>query len=130
MAAEAVDSSSAILAVLGDGRLSPDSGSLALASHHRLELLLFDSLLRSERISTRTRAAAVAALERAGRDNTRLFDDLQSVISILADAGVPTLPLKGPALALDRKRVGSGKSVSVLVDLGGRRVLKKKKKTR
>src|SRR3546814_2543286 len=86
MAAEAVDSSSAILAVLGDGRLSPDSGSLALASHHRLELLLFDSLLRSERISTRTRAAAVAALERAGRDNTRLFDDLQSVISILADA--------------------------------------------
>src|SRR3546814_17693043 len=100
MAAEAVDSSSAILAVLGDGRLSPDSGSLALASHHRLELLLFDSLLRSERISTRTRAAAVAALERAGRDNTRLFDDLQSVISILADAGIPTLPLTGPALAL------------------------------
>src|SRR3546814_13750863 len=30
----------------------------------------------------------------------------------------------------DRKSVGAGKSVSVRVDLGGRRVLKKKKKTK
>src|SRR3546814_16066386 len=29
---------------------------------------------------------------------------------------------------LDRKRVGEGKSVSVRVDLGGRRIIKKKKK--
>src|SRR3546814_16143918 len=31
---------------------------------------------------------------------------------------------------LDRKSVGSGKSVSVRVDLGGRRIIKKKKKTK
>src|SRR3546814_15409517 len=32
-------------------------------------------------------------------------------------------------VGIDRKRVGSGKSVSVRVDLGGGRILKKKKKT-
>src|SRR3546814_19110380 len=37
----------------------------------------------------------------------------------------PSVP--GP-FALDRKSVVSGKSVSVRVDLGGRRILKKKKK--
>src|SRR3546814_11853788 len=32
--------------------------------------------------------------------------------------------------AADRKSVGEGKSVSVRVDLGGRRIIKKKKKTK
>src|SRR3546814_15643788 len=34
-----------------------------------------------------------------------------------------------PAPAVDRKSVGSGKSVSVRVDLGGRWIIKKKKRT-
>src|SRR3546814_12641534 len=33
-----------------------------------------------------------------------------------------------PHTALDRKRVGKGKSVAVRVDLGGRRIIKKKNK--
>src|SRR3546814_19421842 len=33
------------------------------------------------------------------------------------------------AAAADRKRVGSGKSVSVSLDLGGRRIIKKKRKS-
>src|SRR3546814_14857081 len=34
----------------------------------------------------------------------------------------------GEALRVDRKRVGEGKSVSVRVELGGRRMIKKKKR--
>src|SRR3546814_13220902 len=37
-----------------------------------------------------------------------------------------TAPFPLPPLALDRKSVVSGQSVSVLVDLGGRRILTKK----
>src|SRR3546814_13691293 len=37
-------------------------------------------------------------------------------------------PLRGPVPTRDRKSVVEGKSVSVRVDLGGRRILKKKKK--
>src|SRR3546814_21044068 len=44
------------------------------------------------------------------------------------DVGEPRLGLG--ATALDRKSVVSGKSVSVRVDLGGRRIIKKKKKDR
>src|SRR3546814_14856900 len=42
-------------------------------------------------------------------------------------AGLDT-SAKGMELVSDRKRVGSGKSVSVRVDLGGRRIIKKKKR--
>lgn len=119
MTAEAVGNLSAVSAVLGDGSLSPDGGLLALASHHRLELLLFDSLLRDDRLSTRTRAIAVAALECAASDNMRLFDELQSVIGILTGAGIPSLPLKGPTLALllwNDLRLRRCRDIDILVD--------------
>src|SRR3546814_14333171 len=43
------------------------------------------------------------------------------------DTGIPGLN-RIPILGRDRKSVGEGKSVSVRVDLGGRRSMKKKKK--
>src|SRR3546814_20789436 len=44
----------------------------------------------------------------------------------LAQRACPRPSLHAPAV-IDRKSVGSGKSVSVRVDLGGRRIIKKKK---
>src|SRR3546814_15206453 len=45
----------------------------------------------------------------------------------LANSTASLITTFGGAIWLDRKRVVSGKSVSVRVDLGGRRVIKKKK---
>ena len=100
MAAKRIRNPSAFSVMLGNGRLSPEVAAIAAASHHRLELLLFDALLEHERIPTRTRAAAMEALEHAGQENARLFDELRRVLGLLAKAGIPALPLKGPALAL------------------------------
>src|SRR3546814_16230488 len=60
------------------------------------------------------RAAAIAA--RAGRGGRSILAD-----AIARGAG----SARGDALRGDRKRVVSGKSVSVRVDLGGRRSIKK-----
>lgn len=100
MAAKRIRNPSALSVMLGNGRLSPEVAAIAVASHHRLELLLFDALLEHERISTRTRAVAMEALERAGQENACLFDELCHVLGLLAAAGIPALPLKGPASAL------------------------------
>src|SRR3546814_10977575 len=43
-------------------------------------------------------------------------------------ASTPSCPIAGMADEADRKSVVEGKSVSVRVDLGGRRIIKKKKK--
>src|SRR3546814_18965831 len=43
-------------------------------------------------------------------------------------AVVPEQPIVLTTMVLDRTRVVSGKSVSVRVDLGGRRIIKKKKR--
>src|SRR3546814_13262607 len=47
-----------------------------------------------------------------------------------AQLAKPSDPVENAALAKDRKRVVNGKSVSVRVDLGGRRTLKKKNENR
>src|SRR3546814_16949861 len=41
---------------------------------------------------------------------------------------IPPMATQGASIRPDRKSVVSGKSVSVRVDLGGRRIIKKKKK--
>src|SRR3546814_17143842 len=49
--------------------------------------------------------------------------------AIVRDAGTPRSPWRPPAVrASDRKSVGEGKRVSVRVDLGGSRIIKKKNK--
>src|SRR3546814_11303732 len=48
--------------------------------------------------------------------------------TLSACAGNREIPAADLAAAQDRKSVVSGKSVSVRVDLGGRRIIKKKKK--
>src|SRR3546814_15049450 len=50
--------------------------------------------------------------------------DALQVLDVISDAD----RRKGGAVRVDRKSVVSGKSVSVRVDLGGRRIIKKKKK--
>src|SRR3546814_18260694 len=42
---------------------------------------------------------------------------------------LPCSPIHAPSAARDRQRVVEGKRVSVRVDTGGRRIIKKKKKT-
>src|SRR3546814_16595167 len=66
------------------------------------------------------RAGARCAATQAGE-----VEELQPRLH--ADAGVGSLAL-GRCLSEDRKSVVSGKSVSVRVDLGVRRIIKKKKK--
>src|SRR5690606_24563649 len=104
--------------VLGDGRPPADVALIAAACHHRLDPLLFDSLLRRERIATRTRAMAVEALEQAGERTARLVGELRRVTSLLAAAGIPALPLKGPLLAQllwDDPRLRRCRDLDVLV---------------
>src|SRR3546814_18697376 len=55
---------------------------------------------------------------------TAIPEDLASTAFRPASAGAAPDKAPGP----DRKRVVSGKRVSVRVDLGGRRIIKKKKK--
>src|SRR3546814_17035700 len=52
-------------------------------------------------------------------------DALESVAFFLTEGLFPQIPA-----GLDRKSVASGKSVSVRVDLGGRRIIKKKQSRR
>src|SRR3546814_20817242 len=47
---------------------------------------------------------------------------------VASDGGFRELVAKGTELAHARKRVGEGKGVSVRVNIGGRRIIKKKKK--
>src|SRR3546814_11684676 len=51
------------------------------------------------------------------------------LLPVLAAACAPVPPPEAGPASLDRKRGVSGKSVSVRVDLGGRRIIKKKKLT-
>lgn len=118
MAAKRIRNPSALSVMLGNGRLSPEVAAIAAASHHRLELLLFDALLEDERIPTRTRAIAMEALEHAGQENACLLDELRRVLGLLAEAGIPALPLKGPVLALllwDDLRLRRCRDIDVLI---------------
>src|SRR3546814_19178322 len=62
-----------------------------------------------------------ALLERPEQLPQPTVDVAQAVVIIVVEAV--------PALEIDRKSVVSGKGVSVRVDLGGRRIIKKKKST-
>src|SRR3546814_15841078 len=53
----------------------------------------------------------------------------QGRLALVRGQLLPALPPGGAASGEDRKSVVSGKSVSVRVDLGGRRIIKKKKNT-
>src|SRR3546814_17312324 len=66
-------------------------------------------------------------------------DPTEAVLDVPGDPADGTLPAHRPAgrglddalgCRQDRKSVVSGKSVSVRVDLGGRRIIKKQKQTR
>ena len=118
MATKRIRSLSALSVMLGNGRLSPEVAAIAAASHHRLEILLFDALLELERIPTRTRAVAMEALEQAGQENACLFDELRRILGLLAEAGIPALPLKGPVVALllwDDLRLRRCRDIDVLI---------------
>src|SRR3546814_17824812 len=88
----------------------------------------FAELLDSKREAAADVDAAVAAIlaevrkrgDAALIDYTRRFDRL--------DLPPATLRIPESELEADRKSVVSGKSVAVRVDLGGRRILQKKKK--
>src|SRR3546814_15269607 len=103
----------------------------------------WDARLRGARASSRDRAAFQAWLKQDA-EHEAAHDRLQAALSLLrANARLPELSaLRDEArgsirasrrrrltLAVsDRKSVVSGKSVSVRVELGGRRIIKNKKK--
>jgi hypothetical protein len=74
---------------------------IAAASHHRLELLLFQRLVTEDPhlVPTRTRAEMVGTLEVAAAHNQNLIEELMRILARLDEAGIPALPLKGPVLA-------------------------------
>src|SRR3546814_18923995 len=66
--------------------------------------------------------AILAALRDAGVH----VEELRDGIRVSAERRLRSLPIStAPFPALDRTSVGSGKSVSVRVDIGGRRIIKK-----
>src|SRR3546814_12579567 len=78
-------------------------------------------------------ASAYWRLRKAERPAPQLAIADHSPPSPAAFCASPSARRSSPALyqapAIDRKSVVSGKSVSVRVDLGGRRIIKKKKNT-
>src|SRR3546814_11182987 len=89
---------------------------------HRL-LLEAASELFAEKgyAATTTREIGV----RAGVPEVMLFRHFGSKASLFSEASLQ--PFNDFLSQLDRKRVGEGKSVSVRVELGGRRIINKKK---
>jgi len=77
-----------------------DASLLATATRHRLDLLLFERLVReqSAELPARTRAQANSALRAAAADNRRLLRELLRILPLLSEAGIAALPLKGPVL--------------------------------
>jgi hypothetical protein len=87
--------------LLGGGTVQGGVADIAAASHHRLELLLFQRLLTEDPhlVPTRTRAEMVGMLEIAAAHNQNLIEELLRILARLDEAGIPALPLKGPVLA-------------------------------
>jgi hypothetical protein len=95
-----VAASSPFTLIRGDGYLQPDPGGIAMAARHHLDLLLFEQLLRQQGLPGSVRREAERVLQAADNDNSRLLDELIRVQARLFDSGIPSLPLKGPVLAL------------------------------
>src|SRR3546814_12635097 len=89
---------------------------LVLAGHHVLDV--------AERAPEREDAVGGAGVDHASH---RVVPQVLLVRRALT-LDVAVLRVLADQVAGDRKSVGQGKSVSVRVDLGGRRLLKKKKK--
>src|SRR3546814_11928866 len=97
-------------------------GEVARPRIHRIANFASEALMARRRL-----AGDELTVEpgRAGRRHLRIERQVRS-----RHERLPHLPLSvRPGSELDRKSVGSGKRVSVRVDLGGRRLLKKKPTT-
>src|SRR3546814_15407248 len=92
----------------------PRARSLERFGEERADVLLDDRLRRL--------AVALALADRAEHRRVALDAALHLITARIGDERIAVIA------RLDRKSVGSGKSVSVRVDLGGRRIIKKKKK--
>src|SRR3546814_13587275 len=76
----------------------------------------------------RVRTLDVARLAAEMADRVKREPKLFARAAVIVDfGGLPGTPDAATARALDRKSVGEGKRVSVRVELGGRRIIKKKK---
>src|SRR3546814_14894050 len=84
---------------------------IARFDRHPVDLLLLDAGPKGARRPERPQQ-----FHKAGLDECRVVAQPPLMLGVL-----------GQMAEVDRKRVGWGKSVSVRVDLGGRRMIKKKK---
>src|SRR3546814_12621498 len=84
-----------------------------------------------ETVTAEALGGAITHTTRSGVAGLAFENDVEALLELRRFVGfLPASNREAPPWRPDRKSVVSGKSVSVRVDLGGRRIIKKKQKTK